>query len=225
MRIAHTAYLLIFMSFLANCTRIDSTAQSEVNRKAQEESIASCPKVPLRSTPLTLTSSQIENMVKKYGFYERVLHPRGERSYLYYEMRLDGDLIVVDCTHDLVWTAGLDMYASHEKANEVVATARYAGLRDWRVPTIEELASLLTPSQSGLYLNPAFENFRGKSVWSADRVNDQAQNAGWIVRFDEGRIEQASVYEFHQMLLVRDLGKLPIDSKTGASLRGLPKDW
>lgn len=220
-------YFLIFVSFLAGCTRIDSTAQSETNSRAQEESIVSCPcpKVPLRSTPLALTARQIENMVKKYGFYEQVLHPYRERSHPYYEIHIDGDLVVIDCLHDLIWTAGLDMYASHEKANEVVSTARYAGFRDWRVPTIEELASLLTSSQSDFYLPPAFRNFRGKSVWSADHVDSQSRKAGWIVRFDEGRIGQASVHEFHQMLLVRALEKLPIDSKTGASLRGLPKDW
>lgn len=224
-RIIYTGFLLVLGGLVAACTQWVSPKETGVNNADQEHFLISCDKILLRASPLSLTASQIEKMVTKYGFYEHQLHPQHAIRNRYRETSIEGDPIVVDCTHELLWTTGLVMRASHEKASEVVTTAHYAGFNDWRVPTVEELAALLTPLQHDRYLDRVFRNFLLASVWSIDTVAGTNQESAWIVRFDEGRIQQEPVHEFHGLLLVRNLRKLPIDSKSGASIRGLSKDW
>ncbi len=50
-----------------------------------------------------------------------------------------------------------------EKLNK----SRYAGFRNWRLPTLEEAASLLKPGKEGsvLYIDPIFDSTQ-KYIWT-----------------------------------------------------------
>lgn len=182
--------------------------------------------IPLRTTPTTLTEDDIAAMIRAYGFYEGRIHPDQDIFNRYVRIVLQNDVVVHDATHHLFWATGLVVRASFENAGEVVSTLNYAGFQDWRVPTVEELVSVLTPRQGTYHYEKAFLEFQAEGAWSADRVPSAgSETFGWFIRFDTGQVVSLPGEEYQRLLLVRDALKPRLDATTGASIRGLSKDW
>lgn len=81
-----------------------------------------------------------------------------------------------DAATGLAWAAEAAPYPlSQEQAEAYVATLnaeRHGGYNDWRLPTVPELATLLTPAPTGEgYCQPNLLRQPVRRVWSADRVN------------------------------------------------------
>ena len=102
----------------------------------------------------------------------------------------NGDGTVRDGTTGLVWEKdGSGGKMTWHDANRYVAglnAARFAGRTDWRLPTVEELMSLLipVPHRDDYCMEPIFGRAR-KWLWSADR---RSFSAAWYVSADMGYV-------------------------------------
>jgi len=97
--------------------------------------------------------------------------------------------VVVDNATGLMWMReGSDNYLEWDEVQKWVTRLNqlgYAGYQDWRLPTLEEAASLLEPNKrDGLYIDPVF-NRRQLDCWTGDRMGNLT---AWAVGFDNGSI-------------------------------------
>jgi len=129
--------------------------------------------VRLRSTPVTLHGSELLRLVKAKGFN----HPapeveRDQRTgpvemesifgsfrHEYESKTLNGDRVVIDHATSLMWRWASSEVLETPNRRPFLARlngARYAGFADWRLPTIEELASLMEARSVKQGENPSF---------------------------------------------------------------------
>ncbi len=148
------------------------------------------PVYKFRSEPCKLSEDNAKAMIKKYNFYDRDWNSTGDFKNSFID---NGDGTVTDKTTGLIW----EKESSHNMFFTVVwrylrklNRKRFAGYSDWRLPTLEELASLLESKKvNGYYINPVFECKNCTSIidgwyWTADKVYDLA----WCVNFDKGHM-------------------------------------
>ena len=110
---------------------------------------------------------------------------------------IKGDVVVVDNATGLMWhKCGSDEYIMKwNKAKEWVEDLNseegYAGYHDWRLPTVEEAASLLEPSKKNgnLYIDPIFSKKQGH-IWAGDKFGSEA---AWFVSFGIGGVHWHNV--------------------------------
>jgi tetratricopeptide (TPR) repeat protein len=86
---------------------------------------------------------------------------------------IKGDKVVVDNATGLMWhqSGSDDEMVWHEALEWIrkLNKSGYAGCQDWRLPTVEEAASLLEPSKrNGLCIDPVFSNVQS-FIYTGDR--------------------------------------------------------
>jgi serine/threonine-protein kinase len=101
-----------------------------------------------------------------------------------------GDGTLLDPATGLVWERGGSPYAlAHAAAGAYAArldAERFAGLGGWRLPTAEELASLLRPEPNLRHLCvPGLFDAAQRRLWSADR---KSYTAAWYADAEQGFI-------------------------------------
>jgi len=152
-------------------------------------------KLPLRKEPKKLLERDIRKMLARYGFYDADLNWRGSFANDFVDNGYD---TITDRATGLMWQKkGSSRTKKWKRAQEYVKRLNkdvFAGHSDWRLPTIEELASLVEREKvNGVHIDPVFDS-KQKTCWSADynptstiRVSGYE---GWIVKFTEGTIIQ-----------------------------------
>lgn len=101
---------------------------------------------------------------------------------------VEGEGLVRDLRSGLVWERGGSAYgltfAAAQARAEQLSAERHLGLSGWRLPTAQELASLLLPEPDlrQLCLPPAFAP-QQRRIWSADR---KSFTAAWYADVEHG---------------------------------------
>jgi hypothetical protein len=132
----------------------------------------------LRSYYKDLSVAEVHSMsnismrkTDKSGFYNSY----STIKHSYELISISGDKVVLDHTTGLMWHQN----GSRDRMDWNVAkdwvrslnNRGYAGYYDWRLPTVEEAASLLESSKrKGLYIDPVFSNVQW-NIYTGDKKN------------------------------------------------------
>jgi uncharacterized caspase-like protein len=204
-----------------NLLKAESELQGEKKRiqnererlEKEKQKLAYIPKtvksarVPLRAEPQEgLTTDYIKYMVKRYDFFENNWNISGSFDNDFVD---NSDGTVTDRTTALMWQK--DGSSSGLKRRRALAYVKKlnkdqsAGYSDWRLPTVDELASLLKKDKAnGMHIVALFGT-KQKECWSSDVAPDFIGYTTpvpqvWVVSFKKGEIRTvtlSSVYYTH----------------------------
>jgi hypothetical protein len=174
------------------------------NQRLEEEKLklasipkaATTPRISLREKPQMITNdSKITDMLIEHDFFERSQNPRGAFENAFID---NNDGTVTDRATGLMWQKSGSSKTLHNRSTKAYVKRlnkqRFAGHSDWRIPTIDELASLLARRRiNGVHMDPVFDD-KQVGCWSADRsdVPSQYYSGAWIIIFKQGMVAQAT---------------------------------
>ena len=123
----------------------------------------------LRNTPEKLNNQDIKTVVKKCNFFDKERNEKGDFQNDFVD---NGDGTVTDRATGLMWeqkgSKREKSYYSAKKHVKSLNKKKFAGCDDWRIPTAEELYSLLEPKMNKqLYIHPVFAT-KPSHCWSID---------------------------------------------------------
>ncbi len=166
--------------------------------------------ITLRSHYRSLSLSQVHSMpnvsmrVKdEYGFsgHSIINHDYNFKT-------IGGDKVVVDNATGLMWHQNGSKYMKWKKAKKWIRKLNkrgYAGYQDWRLPTVEEAASLLESSRTNgdLFIDPVFSK-KQEWIWTGDECEDGSE-AAWGVSFYHGGVSWDGLYGGNAVRPVRSM--------------------
>jgi hypothetical protein len=140
----------------------------------------------LPSEARIINDDQIEDLIKKWNFFDSDLNPEG---------RFDNHLVsggqpelIVDKRTNLMWQRdGIDIGSIRhmQKSIKEINEQNFGGYSDWRMPTMEEALSLMEPVKNSkdIYLKLCFSKEQPFVF-----VNAQRKPGGyWYVDYKQGR--------------------------------------
>ena len=150
--------------------------QAEENRKIHTKLRSTCGIFP------------DDSMVKKYNFYDKFDNKTGDFVNDYEMKVINEERVIIDRATGLMWhQSGSHHCLSWEGSKEWVSIFNkngYAGYHDWRLPTMEEAASLLESKQMNgdLFIDPVFDK-KQIWVWTGD---SHVSGGAWLVHYGCG---------------------------------------
>jgi len=144
--------------------------------------------IKLRSIPTILSKENIISIVKKNKFYVSNYNKSGNSQNKYVN-NYDGT--ITDLNTGLMWQqSGSDEYMTYMNCTEYIKNLnikKFAGYDDWRIPSIDELMSLIEKNDSKLYISDLF-NPRQQFCWSSDKYSGDSSGI-WGVGFIYGKVK------------------------------------
>ena len=163
----------------------------------------------LRSTPELITELDIKAMLKSYDFFEIDKNNSGNFKNDFVETLNN---TITDLRTGLMWQkSGTEDLVVFNEVNEYISAfnkMNLSGFNNWRLPTIEELASLLEPKKnSALFLSHFFCS-KQSICWSADN----AESKYWCIDFKNGVVGLLAKKYCQYIKVVRTIESKQIDS-------------
>jgi hypothetical protein len=154
-------------------------------------------RVKLRSTPKATFDSDLTMMIRECNFFMKHRNDGGDFPNDFMD---NGDGTITDRTTGLMWEKGGSSsgmrYWSAKRYVSRLNKERSGGYNDWRIPTTEELASLLerNPNNRGLHIAPIFDS-KQKICWSSDSATGNHPGATWtsVIDFSDGSVDLRAV--------------------------------
>lgn len=182
---------------------VEEIKEQSTNPHQQPYKRTNCPnvteRVALRSSYGSYTLDEVAAMIKRYNFYDSWKNPKGNFAHDYEKKVIHGDIVVIDHATGLMWHQWGSMkdipWKNVESWIRNLNKRRYAGYNDWRLPSVEEAASLLEPNynNSYLYINPVFSK-RQWYIWTGDKCVSTStwqvsgSDAMWHIDFGFGEV-------------------------------------
>ena len=144
----------------------------------------------LRSEPDSIDASGVKDMVRKYNFFIREMNEDGDFPNQYAD---NNDGSITDHTTGLMWLKGgsseMLEWRQAEKYVSALNRDEFLGYDDWRIPTIEELASLLEQKRNSnnQYIDTHFSADQ-ETCWSSDADPSPRSASKHAVDFSIGKI-------------------------------------
>lgn len=163
------------------------------------------PCLKLRSSYENPTKGDIEKMLKKFNFFNRFINETGNFTNDFELRTINSNKVVIDHTTELMWhqSGSIEQMDFDKEWNwkKRLNQHEYAGYSDWRLPTVEEAASLLKSKNKNtdLFIDPLFDE-QQKSIWTCDHFSSDRV---WCVSFLIGYVNNYSTYYGHYSRPVR----------------------
>jgi len=107
-----------------------------------------------------------------------------------------------------------------DEANQVAKNISFAGYSDWRLPTIDELESIIEKNNTPTINHEAFPNTSSTSaVWSSS-PSPNGSNGAWCVHFYGGYVTGNYKYGDLHVRLVRSINPAKSTANNGALIDG-----
>ena len=144
----------------------------------------------LRSLPKNCDNHDVIVMIRKYNFLANNINATGTFDNILKLQTINNDKIIISKSTGLMWhqsgsEAPINWYKGKGWIRELNRSG-YAGFFDWRIPTVEEVASLLKEREINmdLFVDNSFSNLQN-SIWTCDNYGTYYV---WRVDFQNGCI-------------------------------------
>ncbi len=155
-------------------------------------------RVILRSGSRIISAKSLERIIKKHNYYDSRINPKGNFVNRFKTKVIKQNKVVIDINTGLMWhQRGSFKSMGINKAKKwikVLNRKRFGGFSDWRLPTVDEGASLLERKKwyGNLHIFSVFSVVQ-KEIWTSDRIGRKKNN--WIISFSKGIIRSVSLFK------------------------------
>ncbi|KPA09862.1 protein containing DUF1566 [Candidatus Magnetomorum sp. HK-1] len=161
-------------------------SNTEVYAKNKIENLNISKKCYLRDTPSTLLEKNVKEIIKQNNFYAKKYNDNGSFENDFIDNK---DMTITDQSTSLMWQkSGSARYMKYTNAIKYVKelnNSEFAGYNDWRIPTLDELLSLMEKQKKKLHISVLFSS-KQRWCWTSDRLNYDMNR--WIVGFNYGKV-------------------------------------
>ncbi len=167
-----------------------------------------------RSEPTSLSEDEVMDMLKKHDFFDFRGNKNGRGFDNKFDVRIiKSETVVFDSASDLMWQQVISsekmVYESTNPWIKELNQKGYAGFHDWRLPTLEELMSLVERNGKGygMHIDNVFGKLVGRDrrsdpIWTADKKTG-GEPCAWAVYFERGDCTKLLLFNSCYFRLVR----------------------